>query len=162
MGRLSHGAFVRYEAFVPHGVFMRYEAFVRPRGVCWPPGACALRGVRGLTVTSAALLGESASANAPARAGMLWLGVGACQEPSAATARPASRTPPVALGEGAVRRMTRAARRPAPAFSRRASGREPGGSSSTSTTCTERSGPENEAATRLGEPSAVTVVGSGR
>ena len=70
----------------------------------------ALRRWRGaafswLTVTSAALLGASSSARAPECAAMLSGRIGALQEPLAATARPASSTPPVALCEGAVRRQ---------------------------------------------------------
>ena len=96
---------------------------------------------------STALLGASSSASVPARVGMLSVDAGADQEPSAATALPASSTPDVALGAGAVRRMMRAVPRPAPRFSVSASGLEPGGSSSTSTTRMEWPGHENDATT---------------
>ena len=65
-------------------------------------------------VTSAALLGASSSARIPECVATPSIRAGALQEPLAATVRPASCTPPVALGEGAVRRRICAAPRPAP------------------------------------------------
>src|ERR1019366_9819761 len=116
------------------------------------PFTC-LRGVAldRLMVTSTALPGASSSARIPECAATRSVRLGAAQEPLAATARPASCTPPVAPCEGAVRRRMWAAPRPPPTSRRSASGLVPGGSSSTSTTFKEWSGSENAAATRLGE-----------
>jgi hypothetical protein len=121
----------------------------------------------GAIVTSAALLGASASGRTPEGTATICVaGTGFDQEPLAATARLPSSTPPVALCEEAVRRTTLAAPIGSPRFRLSASGLAPDGSSSTSTTLIVWSGAENDAATRLGEtsgePSAVNAVGSGR
>jgi hypothetical protein len=59
-----------------------------------------------VTVTSAALLGETLSESIPLRTVTWGRPPGACQEPAPDTARPPSATPELALGDGAVRAST--------------------------------------------------------
>src|SRR3989442_5311376 len=114
-----------------------------------------------------ALEGATVSAIGPPRPDTAGSLGGSDQEPSAGTVRPPSCTPVAAAGEGAVSASTRAPLYRRATYRRTSTRADPGGSSSTTTTCRRPSGARSEVTVRSGcgaalAPGQLTLARSAR